>query len=57
MNKSRGLKTRTPIRTGVKTELHAALKSMSDETKIPMSKLLDEAIDDLLVKRKPAKKQ
>ncbi|MEK4030790.1 ribbon-helix-helix domain-containing protein [Pseudobacillus sp. FSL P4-0506] len=55
MSENRGLKTRKALSNAVKIELYEQLKQLSDETKIPMSKLLDEAIEDLLVKRKPAK--
>lgn len=55
MKDNRGLKTRKPLSNAVKTELHEQLKNLSDETKVPMSKLLDEAIEDLLHKRKSAK--
>lgn len=53
LNAKRGLKNRKPLSNAVKTELYDALKEISDATKIPMSKLLDEAIEDLLNKRKP----
>ncbi|MEH6946781.1 ribbon-helix-helix domain-containing protein [Bacillus sp. JJ634] len=56
MNQSRGLKTRTPLSNAVKTELLVELKQLSAQTKVPISKLLDEAIEDLLIKRKPANK-
>lgn len=52
MNDKRGLKTRKPLSNAVKVELYEQLKQLSDESKIPMSKLLDEAIEDLLIKRK-----
>jgi predicted DNA-binding protein len=55
MSENRGLKTRTPISNAVKTELYDQLKKLSEETKVPVSKLLDEAIEDLLMKRKPTK--
>lgn len=42
---------RTPINNAVKNELYEGLKKLSDETMIPMSKLLDEALQDLLKKR------
>lgn len=45
------LKTRTPISNAVKSELYTALQNLSHETMIPMSRLLDEAIEDLLKKR------
>ena len=48
---NRGLKNRKPLSNAVKIELYESLKRLSKETKIPMSKLLDEAIEDLLKKR------
>ena len=45
---SRGLKTRTPISNAVKTELYKQLKQLSEETMIPISKLLDRAIELVL---------
>ncbi|WP_423241683.1 ribbon-helix-helix domain-containing protein [Priestia megaterium] len=39
------------LSNAVKNELYDKLKELSDETKVPMSKLLDEAIEDLLKKR------
>lgn len=50
---SRGLKNRKPLSSAIKIELHDGLKKLSDETKVPISKLLDEAIEDLLTKRNP----
>ncbi|MCM3030356.1 MULTISPECIES: ribbon-helix-helix domain-containing protein [unclassified Niallia] len=50
MTEKRGLKNRKPLSNAVKIELYDALKNLSDETKIPMSKLLDEALEDLLKK-------
>lgn len=40
----RGLKTRTPISNAVDTTLWQRLKALSNETMIPVSKLLDKAI-------------
>lgn len=51
MNDKRGLRYRKNLSNAVKIELHEKLKEMSKETKIPMSKLLDEAIEDLIKKR------
>ena len=48
---NRGLKNRKPLSNAVKIELYEALKQLSEDTKIPMSKLLDEAIGDLIKKR------
>ena len=44
------LKTRTPVSTAVETKLFTELKELSKKTRIPLSKLLDEAISDLLTK-------
>lgn len=53
MSNNRGLKNRTPLSNAVKTELYEALRNLSHETKVPISRLFDEAIKDLLEKRKP----
>lgn len=45
---SRGLKTRTPISNAVETELFEKLKNLSEQTMIPMSKLLDRGIELVL---------
>lgn len=42
------LKTRTPIGSAVDKELYNKLKQYSNETDVPMSKLLDRAIKLLL---------
>ena len=55
VNNNRGLKTRRALSNAVRIDLYEQLKQLSDQTKIPMSKLLDEAIEDLLAKRKPTK--
>lgn len=55
MDKKRGLKNRKPLSNAIKIELHDSLKSLSEETKIPISRLLDEAIEDLIKKRNPKK--
>lgn len=52
---NRGLKTRKNMSSTVESELLERLRGLSDETKVPISKLLDEAIEDLLIKRKPSK--
>ena len=44
------LKDRVRVGSPIDKKLHQALKDISDETGIPMSKLLDEAITDLVVK-------
>lgn len=49
---NRGLKTRGNFSTTIKLELIDELKELSKETRIPLSKLLDESIDDLLIKHK-----
>lgn len=51
MTEKRGLKNRKPLSNAIRNELHDGLKELSSQTKIPMSKLLDEAIEDLLKKR------
>ncbi|AHM58157.1 hypothetical protein EAL2_808p06540 (plasmid) [Peptoclostridium acidaminophilum DSM 3953] len=45
---NKDLKTRTPISNAVDTKLLAELKTYSKETGIPLSKLLDKAIQLLL---------
>ncbi|WP_310877059.1 ribbon-helix-helix domain-containing protein [Priestia megaterium] len=55
MSENRGLKTRRALSNAIKIELYEQLKQLSDDTKIPMSKLLDEAVEDLLKKRSPLK--
>ena len=44
------LKNRQRLGSAVDKELYKKLKKLSTETKIPMSRLLDEAIIDLLKK-------
>lgn len=51
MENKKRLKNRTPLNNAVRNELYESLKKLSDETMIPMSKLLDEALEDLLKKR------
>ena len=41
----RGLKNRTPISNAVDTKLYEQLKQLSDDTMIPISRLLDRAIE------------
>lgn len=43
---------RIRISNSIDKKLYEKLKELSQESKIPMSKLLDEAIEDLLKKRK-----
>lgn len=50
MSNNRGLKNRRTISNAVRSELADALKQLSEETRIPMSKLLDEALEDLIKK-------
>lgn len=52
MGEKRGLKNRKTISNAVRLELAEGLKDLSETTKIPMSKLLDEAIEDLLEKHR-----
>jgi predicted DNA-binding protein len=53
---NRGLKNRTPISNAVDTKLYEQLKQLSKDTMIPMSKLLDKAIELVLKEyEKPAK--
>jgi hypothetical protein len=42
---NKDLKTRTPISNAVDTKLWNKFKQYSDETKIPISKLLDKSIE------------
>ncbi len=45
---SRGLKTRTPISNAVDTKLYEQLQQLSKDTMIPISRLLDKAIELVL---------
>jgi predicted DNA-binding ribbon-helix-helix protein len=45
------LKTRTQFTSTLENNLYAALKELSGETKVPISKLLDEAVRSLLEER------
>lgn len=47
---NRGLTTRTPLSNAVDTKLYDKLKELSEKTRIPMSKLLDEALELLFEK-------
>lgn len=52
---SRGLKNRTPISNAVETELYEKLKQLSENTMIPISRLLDRGIELVLKEyEKPA---
>lgn len=44
------LKNRTKIGSAIDTKLYSELKELSEKTRIPISKLLDEALSDLLKK-------
>lgn len=44
------LKNRTKIGSAVDKELYKKLQNLAKETRIPISKLLDEAIENLLSK-------
>ena len=48
MAENRGLKNRVAISNAIDKELHTKLKAYSEETGIPMSKLLDKAVKMLL---------
>jgi hypothetical protein len=52
---SRGLKNRTPISNAVETKLYEQLQQLSKDTMIPISKLLDRAIELVLEEYKSAK--
>ena len=53
---NRGLKNRKPISNAIDIKLYEAFEKLSKETKIPKSKLLDEALQDLINKySNPAK--
>ncbi|MDQ0197943.1 ribbon-helix-helix domain-containing protein [Neobacillus ginsengisoli] len=47
---NRGLKTRRTISNAIDIELYEQLEKLSIDTRIPKSKLLDEAIRDLINK-------
>lgn len=53
---NRGLKNRTAISNAIDNKLLENFKKLSEETRIPLSKLLDEAIKDILDKYKLSKK-
>lgn len=46
------LKNRKKTGIAIKLELVSALKELSESTRVPQSKLMDEAIEDLLNKYK-----
>jgi hypothetical protein len=47
---NRGLKNRSAFSNAIETRLYKAFTELSQETRITQSKLLDEAIEDLLIK-------
>ena len=54
---NRGLKNRTPISNAIDSKLWIKFQQLSKETRIPQSRLLDEAIELLLEKySKPTEK-
>ena len=54
--RNNGLTNRTQFTTSTKNELYIKYKELSEETRIPATKLLDEALTDLLKKYKKKKK-
>jgi predicted DNA-binding ribbon-helix-helix protein len=53
---NRGLVNRKATSISIEKTLFNEFKRLADETKVPMSRLMDEAIELLLEKRKPNKK-
>ena len=49
------LKNRIRIGSAIDKKLYEQLKKLSEDTRIPISKLLDEAIEDLIEKHIPTK--
>lgn len=49
------LKNRTRIGSAIDKKLYEQLKKLAEDTRIPISKLLDEAIKDLIKKHIPTK--
>lgn len=45
MATNRGLKNRTAISTAVENEIYKKLKEYSDKTSIPISKIIDKALE------------
>lgn len=43
-------RNRKPLSTAVDMEIYNKFKKLADETRIPSTKLIDEALEDLLVK-------
>ncbi|MFR5265360.1 ribbon-helix-helix domain-containing protein [Clostridium sp.] len=52
LTRNKDLKTRIRFSTSLNKELSLQLETLSKETRIPKSKLLDEAIELLLLKHK-----
>lgn len=50
--KKRGLKNRKPLSNAIRIDLYDGLEELHQRTRIPKSKLLDEAVEDLLKKHK-----
>ncbi|PEL13026.1 ribbon-helix-helix domain-containing protein [Bacillus sp. AFS017336] len=50
MNNNRGLKNRKTISSTLDINIYEKFEKLSNETRIPKSKLLDEAIEDLIKK-------
>lgn len=53
ITKINGLRNRKVLSNAVDYELYEGIRELSKETQVPISRLLDEAIEDLLEKRKP----
>lgn len=48
MTRTSNLKNRTPVGTTLNNEIYSRLKAYSEESMIPISKILDKAIDQFL---------
>lgn len=48
VSEKRGLKNRTTISSTLKNENYQKIKEISNETMIPISKLLDQAVESLI---------
>ena len=57
MSGNRNLKNRVAFSNAIDKELHVAFDQLHKETRIPKSKLLDEAVQLLLEKYKATKNQ
>lgn len=53
--RNKDLVTRKRLSTSVDKDILKESKKISDETKIPFSKLMDEALSDLIIKYKEKK--